>query len=115
MYSSKFREIRLQYFGEISRNKMKISPNTKVIFYAKFRIHPKYEGMSEICSRIKLGKAQYPFTYCIPSKGSQFYVLSMENPSNKKVYWDILQGIFDFRQFKQNILPSDPEKDSINP
>jgi hypothetical protein len=43
-----FLEIRLRNFGEISRNKMKISRNTKVIFDVKFgeilyreiRIHP---------------------------------------------------------------------------
>jgi hypothetical protein len=43
---AKFREIQLRNFGEISRNKIKISRNTKVIFsakfrIAKFRIHPR--------------------------------------------------------------------------
>jgi hypothetical protein len=59
-FSILFREIRLRNFGEILRNKIKISRNTKVIFeakfriakfrIAKFRIHPS-STYSTICRR----------------------------------------------------------------
>jgi hypothetical protein len=46
-----FAKARLWNFAKISRNKMKILRNTKVIFGAKFRIHPSHKRPRQLCTR----------------------------------------------------------------